>query len=196
MTVTEIVSQINARDERGLSAVFEQYGGALNGVILRIVGDERVAEEVLQDTLLKVWNKIGLYRPEQAGLFTWIMGIARNAAIDQVRLRGFQRNQQSEPFDVHVHAPDGAEVSSAAVDVATLTASLEPKYLDVLEKVYLQGYSTRAAAEELDIPVGTVKTRLRTAIRLLRDNIKPEQKLFLGSFLFTLVVLFSLWIFR
>jgi len=190
----EIVKLVLQRDERGIRSVFEDYGPALNGVIVRIVKDTRVAEEVLQDTLLKIWNKIELYDSSQSGLFTWMMGIARNTAIDRVRLKGFQVTQKSETFDAPVHSNETSETGTASVDIEALTADMDPKYLDVLTKMYLEGYSTSAAAEELNLPLGTVKTRIRAALTILREKVKNDKTILLGSLLLSLILLL-LWAF-
>lgn len=190
----EIVKLMLKRDERGIRSVFEHYGPALNGVIVRIVKDKRIAEEVLQDTLLKIWNKIELFDAAQSGLFTWMMGIARNTAIDRVRLKGFQVTQKSETFDAPVHEKGNDEISTASVDIAALTAGMDPKYLDVLTKMYFEGYSTSATAEALELPLGTVKTRLRKALNLLREKVKSDKSIFLGSLFISLLVLL-LWAF-
>ncbi len=190
----EIIQSLLRRDELGIRSIFEHYGPALNGVILRIVKDERVAEEVLQDTLLKIWNKIELYDVKQSGLFTWIMGIARNTAIDRVRLKGYQVVYKSESFDALVHHDVGNEIKSAHIDIEALTKGMDPKYLEVLTKIYLEGYSTSAAAEALNLPLGTVKTRLRTALLFLREKTKSDKSIFLGS-LFTSIIVLLLWAF-
>ncbi len=188
-TSEEIIRLLRNRDQRGISLLFEHYGGPLNGAIARIVRDERVAEEVLQDTLLKVWSKIDLYDPAQAGLFAWMMSIARHTAIDRARLAGYQTVRKSETFDPHVHDGDEDSISSARVDVQALTHDMDPKYLEVLHKMYLEGYTTSAIADELNLPLGTVKTRLRTGLQQLRAKVKSERKLFLGPLLFSLTLL-------
>lgn len=190
----QIVELLRRRDQHGLRAVFTQYGGALNGVITRIVKDEQIAEEVLQDALLKIWHKIELYDAQQSELFTWMMRIARNTAIDRVRLKGFQVAQTSKTFDPLVHDSGSSFVSTNSLDVDALYTGMDTKYTDVLTKVYLEGYSTSAAAEELNLPLGTVKTRLRTALSLLRTKLKSEKNTFLGSFFLSLIVLL-LWAF-
>jgi len=189
-----IVQLVLKRDERGIRSVFDHYGPALNGVIIRIVKDQRIAEEVLQDTLLKIWNKIELFDAAQSGLFTWMMGIARNTAIDRVRLKGFQVTQKSESFDAPVHESGSDEISSAGVDIEKLTAGMDPKYLEVLNKMYLEGYSTSAAAEALNLPLGTVKTRLRTALTMLREKVKTDKTILLGSVILSILV-YLLWAF-
>ena len=131
LTPTDIIARLRARDPEAVKAIFTQYAPALNGVIRRIVRDERVAEEVLQDTLLKVWNKIDTYDETAAGFFTWLMVIARNTAIDRVRLRGYQVSQTSIELEALVHDRAESPASTAGVDVHSLTTDMEAKYLDV-----------------------------------------------------------------
>lgn len=171
-----------------------QYGPALNGVIRRIVRDDRVAEEVLQDTLLKAWRKAGAYDEAAAGLFTWLLVIARHTAIDRVRLRGYQTMRQSVTLDARVHDHVDEPRSTAAVDVAALLAGLDDKYLAVLEKVYFEGHSASTAAEALGIPVGTVKTRLRAGLKQLRTKSKADRAIFFGTAVATLLSALSPWL--
>lgn len=183
LSPTEIITCLRARDPAGLEALFEQYAAALNGVIRRIVRDERVAEEVLQDTLLKAWNKIDVYDEDTAGLFAWLVIIARHTAIDRVRLKGYQRARKSVELDAHVHDVAGEATSAAALDIEALTTGLEAKYRDVLAKVYFEGHSASTAAEALNLPVGTVKTRLRAALKSLRHKVISDKRVFFGTFL-------------
>ena len=178
LTPADIIARLRARDPEGVRALFVQYAPAINAVVRRIVKDRRVAEEVLQDTLLKAWDKIGTYDESAAGLFTWLMVIARHTAIDRVRLRGYQVARQSVELDAHVHDGETAPPTAAAVDVASLTADMDAKYRDVLDKVYFEGHSASAAAAALDLPVGTVKTRLRTALKHLRTRVERDRDIF------------------
>ena len=161
-----------------MEALFRQYAPAVNAVVRRIVKDRRVAEEVLQDTFLKAWDKIGTYDESTAGLFTWLMVIARHTAIDRVRLRGYQVTQQSVELDARVHDGEAAPPTAAAVDVASLTADMDAKYRDVLDKVYFEGHSASAAAAALGLPIGTVKTRLRAALKHLRGKVARDRDIF------------------
>ena len=188
----DIIALLRARDEQGLRLLFEHYGGALNGIIERIVGDQRVAEEVLQDTLVRVWTKVEQYDPAQAGFFAWMVGIARHAAFDRVRLRGYREMRKSESFDAPVHDLDSTTTSTAGVDIAALTDGLDPKYVEVLEKLYFEGHSASSAAEALNLPVGTVKTRIRKALQLLRTKIKSEQRSSPGSGLLSCILMLLL----
>ena len=194
LTPAEIITRLRARDPEGLRALFGQYAPALNAVIYRVVKDQRVAEEVLQDTLLKAWDKIGTYDESTAGLFTWLMVIARHTAIDRVRLRGYQIARQSVALDAHVHDGEAAPPTAAAVDVASLTADMDEKYLAVLRKVYFEGHSASAAAAALDLPVGTVKTRLRAALQHLRAKVARDRDIFFSTPLAGLLAALSPWL--
>lgn len=150
------------------------------GIIIRIVRNKGVAEEILQQTMLKVWGSIDQYDENKSTLFTWMSIIARNSAIDKRRLVSFQNNQKTEEIDNLVYTSKTVSSSSSGIDVARLTEKLEGKYKDVLDHVYLMGYTQAEAAKALDIPLGTVKTRLRQAIVILREELKEEKNLFLG----------------
>ena len=187
---TEIISLLRNKDERGLSLLYDQYAPALLGQIVNVVGDHAVAEEVLQQTMLKIWNGISSYDESKAGLFAWMSRIARNTAIDKGRLKSFQRNKKTETVDLHVNSLKDREINTSGIDVDKLVKNLDDKYKVVLDYVYLLGYSQSEAAEALDIPLGTVKTRLRGAIKILRNELKDEKSLFFG--LFVLIMLLAL----
>lgn len=181
---------IRAGNQSGIKAFFHQYGAALNGVISRIVRDERVAEEALQDTLLKVWTKFDQYDEDKSSLYTWSSHIARNTALDKVRLKRYEMMGKTDPIDPLVYEDEErvAFLKTEGIDVQRLTSDLDEKYKVVLDKMYLQGYSTSSISDELDIPLGTVKTRLRKAISILRGNLSGEKELFY-SFSFVIMII-------
>lgn len=169
--------------------MYEQYSASLFGTIIRIIKDKNVAEEVLQQTFLNVWNKIHLYNAEKGSFFTWMNRIARNAAIDKSRLKNYQNQNNIDSIDNSIIQVAGVELNADNLDVQKLTNMLDEKYKAVLDLIYLQGYSQSDAAKELGIPLGTVKTRIRTAITKLRQELKNEKKLFLGMILLSLLTL-------
>jgi RNA polymerase sigma-70 factor (ECF subfamily) len=183
---------LKAKDERGLSALYDQYSHVLMGIIIRIVRNKGVAEEILQQTMLKVWGSIDQYDENKSTLFTWMSTIARNSAIDKRRLVSFQNNEKTEDIDNLVYTSKTVSSSSSGIDVDRLTGKLESKYKDVLDHVYLMGYTQAEAAEALDIPLGTVKTRLRQAIVILREELKQEKNLFLGMLVLLLILIIIL----
>lgn len=169
------------------------YGGAIFGLITRIVKDKMIAEEVLQQTMLKAWNSIGFYDKNKGSLYTWLSTIGRNTAIDKVRLKNYQNQQKTDLFDPLVHDKGRQSESSSKLDVAELTKNLDDKYKLILDKIYLEGFSQSEVSKELDIPLGTVKTRLRQALLILRNELKDEKHLFLGFLFSLLLLLFLLW---
>lgn len=171
---------LQKKDDQGLSFVYRKYSAAIYGIILRIVKDKEASEEVLQQTILNVWNRFDTYNPQKSALFTWISRIARNAAIDKTRLKSYQNQKRSESLDSIVYLKDTQEQVGPKVDVSRLTQNLEEKYKIVLDKIYLEGYTQSEVAKELDIPLGTVKTRLKKALSILREELKDEKDLFLG----------------
>lgn len=157
--------------------MYDNYSAALFGIILRIVKDRSIAEDLLQQTFLKIWEKAITFDSNKSTLFTWMSTIARNTAIDMVRLKKFQNIQKTDTIDFNVHDIEKTYINESKLDINTLNALLDDKYRIVLEKIYLEGYSHADLAEELGIPLGTVKTRLRKAISIIRGELKNEKYL-------------------
>jgi len=187
MELTALIKLLKEKDEQGLTYLYDHYAAALNGIILRIVGSEKVAEEVLQQTFLKIWQKIDTYDIKKSTLFTWMSRIARNTAIDVRRTRAFKNQQQTDSFELSIHNSGKDHTSSANIDVNTLFNKIDKKHKDVLECVYLEGYTHSEAAEKLQLPLGTVKTRLRNSIKQLQEILKNETPLFLGLTILILI---------
>ncbi len=189
----ELVALLRARDQRGLSYLYDHYAPALMGIIIRILSKPKLGEEVLQQTLLKVWDKIETYDESKSTLFTWMSQIARNSAIDQRRLKRFEHSKITDSLDLNVHNTKESNTDTAKIDVEKLLKGLDEKYRTVLDCIYLQGYSHSEASEELNLPIGTVKTRLRKALIKLREELKVEKGLFIGLSWLILVMPY-LWI--
>lgn len=168
------------------------YADSLFGIIVRIVNNKGLAEEILQQTMLKVWNKIDTYDGEKSSFFTWICVIARNTALDKKRLKSFEHRQKTDSLDATVYDIESEMINSSGIDVEKLTSALDPKYKLVLDKLYLEGYSQRDLADELDMPLGTIKTRIRTAINILREELKDEKKYFIGVLVLLMILLLCL----
>lgn len=181
-------------DTRGLTLFDQAYGPGLNGIVRRIIRDEPVAEEAYQDVLLKVWSKIDQYDESKSTLFTWVGQIARNTALDKVRLKRYEQRQKTKPIDPLVHFDDSMtdHQSTHHLDVEKLVGGMDEKYRDVLDMMYLKGYTAKAAAEHMEIPIGTIKTRLRKAVQILRNNLRDEKALFMGATVF--IFLLILWL--
>lgn len=169
--------------------LYSKYADNVYGVILQIVKNENLAEEVLQNTILKVWNKIETYNSNKSALFTWMMRIARNSAIDQIRLKQYSNQNKTDSIDTTVLNNKIEYQNQNSLDAEMLMKKLDQKYRDVLELVYLKGYSQSDVSKQLDIPLGTVKTRLRSAIKFLREELKNEKSLFIGGIILLIILL-------
>ena len=168
---SQIISYLHKKDKQAINLVFTNYKNALFGVIVKIVGDESIAEDVLQDSLVKIWRFGPKFDPEKGRLFTWLINICRNTAIDKTRLKSFQSNQKiPNPSEVVGISPStqSYEQKTDAIGLKEVIKQLDPKYQKLLDLVYFQGYTQQEISEEFNIPLGTVKTRVRSAIQQLR----------------------------
>jgi RNA polymerase sigma-70 factor (ECF subfamily) len=164
-----------------MSLLYDRYADALYGVVNRILEDDQTAEDVLQKTMVKIWKGIGSFDPDKASFYTWMSVIARNTALDQKRLKSFQNRNKTISTDEVVYKPVVSTPEGTEIDAARLLSGLDPNYRIVLEYAYLKGYTQQEISDSLQIPLGTVKTRLRAAINLLREELKNEKKYFLGG---------------
>lgn len=144
--------------------------------MIRIVRRQDEAEEVMQSVFLKIWNNIDSYNESKATLFTWMAQIARNTSIDKVRLKSFQNVDRTSSITDYEYA-FATEQTEKSVDLDALTKKLPEKYKILLDKMFHQGYTQQEISDELEIPLGTVKTRLRDAIQILRSELKNEKHL-------------------
>lgn len=177
----EIVAKIRAGNEDGLRLLYKNYSSTLFGIAMRHLNNEMYAEEVLQNTFLKVWQKIDQYDPEKAAFYTWMVNILKNSAIDVGRTLKFQSEQKTVSFDNDVHSSKNEHILSMGMEATQLLKNVEQKYVQVLDYLYLRGYSQSEMAEELDIPIGTIKTRVKKAIDILRTKLDKETALLYGS---------------
>lgn len=163
-----LIERLKQQDASALSELYDAYSGALYGVVLRIVRTPETAEQVLQDVFLKAWRNIEYYDPAKGRLFTWLVNIARHAAIDAVRSAQYRQQQKTDSLETLVHHPGGQGIHADHIGVRELVAQLEEKHRTLIELLYFQGYTQEEAAEAVGIPLGTVKTRVRRALRELR----------------------------
>ena len=145
--------------------------------MLRIVRNEDVAEEVLQDVFLKIWDRMASYDVSKGRLFTWMLNIARNQAIDKIRSREMSQRKKTDDIDGLVSRIDRQNSSELRTDTIGLTDVLEKlpeEQRFVIDLLYLKGYTQSEVAEEFSIPLGTVKTRTRMGMIELRSilNVK------------------------
>lgn len=158
--------------------VYKMYSSALFGVIQRIVKSEEVAEDLLQEAFVKIWNSIEKYDESKGRFFTWMISMTRNLAIDHTRSKAnLQKAKRSAIEDMTgvQFASYQSSMNPDAIGIRTLTTSLQNIEKEILDLIYFQGYSQSEAAEQLNLPLGTVKTKLRRAIGKLRHFFLPSE---------------------
>lgn len=164
----QLIYRLQKQDRSAVGDLYDAYGGALFGVVLRIVQSRELAEQVIQDTFLKAWRSAANYDAAKGRLFTWLLNIARNTAIDATRTSHFQHYRKTDTLDNLVYQPGGASTNPDHIGVREMVDRLDDKYRLLIDLIYFKGYTQEEAAEETGIPLGTVKTRLRFAIGELR----------------------------
>ncbi|TAE60399.1 MAG: sigma-70 family RNA polymerase sigma factor [Bacteroidetes bacterium] len=165
-----IIELMREKDQRAIPLIHKKYSRALLGVVLHIVKDQETAEDVLQEALVKIWRNSDQYDPSKGRLFTWLLNVARNTAIDKIRSKAYRQQAANIRPDENFVSEQG-EGYSIPVDhigLKELLLKLDPRQQEVIQVVYFGGRTHQEAAEELDVPLGTLKTRIRMALTQLR----------------------------
>ena len=166
---SQIVEMLHQNDKRVIAIIYDQYAPSLYGVVLRIVQSEEIAQDVMQDAFVKIWKKGIMYNSNKGTLFTWLLNITRNTAIDKLRSAGYRNNGKNQSIDGLVYNQVSSHGTNPdEIGVKELLNDLDEKYKEVVDMIYFRGFTQKEVSEELDIPLGTVKTRLRIALRELR----------------------------
>lgn len=165
----ELVVLLREQNEPAFSYLYDNYSGALYGVVLQVVNDPETANDVLQEVFVNIWRKIGQYDPAKGRLYTWMLNIARNAAIDKIRSRAWQDNRQNRPLPENLETI-GATTGPKTDDVGLkkVLGKLKEEHRTLVDLSYFQGFTHEEIARILELPLGTVKTRIRTALTQLR----------------------------
>jgi RNA polymerase sigma factor (sigma-70 family) len=164
----ELVAALRQKDNQGFSYLYDHYGGALYGVIHQIVGDTELSNDVLQETFINIWKRIDSYDESKGRLFTWMLNIARNAAIDKTRSKGFQQSQRQVSLVEGEMAPASVRPGVDDLGLKKIIFRLKEEQRLLIDLSYFQGFTHEQIAKALDIPLGTVKTRIRSALTQLR----------------------------
>lgn len=166
---------IKNRDQKAFAYLYDNYSKAIFGIIYTIVNDIEESEDILQKTFLKIWNGFDSYDASKGRLYTWMLNISRNLAIDYKRSKSSKNKNQN--LDENVYTLNNVyadEESHDTIGLKKVVDKLKPEHLILIELAYYQGYTQEDISKELNIPIGTVKTRLRKAILLLREQLKEK----------------------
>jgi RNA polymerase sigma-70 factor, ECF subfamily len=170
-----LVRLIQSNSERGFHLLYDKYSAALYGVIMKFVRRSDIADDLLQDTFVKIWKNIQQFDPAKGTLFTWMLNIARNLAIDYMRSSCHKIQSLCADIDVFaLHSKYLGKAASHANEIefkdfkAEALSQLNPKYTEVLDMILFYGYTHEQTAKALNLPLGTVKTRVKKGFEMLK----------------------------
>lgn len=170
---SELVQLLKQRQQSAFSYLYDNYSAALLSVIVGVVADTELANDVLQEVFIKIWRQIESYDDAKGRLFTWMLNVARNASIDTVRSKSYQNSQQNQELTETTYSAGGTtQIQTDQMGLRKVVHQLKEEYKVLVELAYFQGFTQDEISKILDIPLGTVKTRLRTALIQLRTVIK------------------------
>jgi RNA polymerase sigma-70 factor (ECF subfamily) len=180
-----LISLIAQLQTEALDQLYDRYNRPIFSLVLMIVGDRATAEEITMDVFMRVWQKAGSYRADQARVSTWLIHIARHHAIDILRRRAVRPDQYALGLDeitpsAQFPAQDPGELAEHSLRrerIHAAIARLPADQKQALMLAYFGGYTQTQIAEVLKQPLGTIKTRLRLAMQKLRDFLRDEQEL-------------------
>ena len=170
----DLISLVQTRDAEAFAVLYDRHSRAAFSLAYRMMGERQAAEDLVQDALLKVWRSAGSYRSERGSVRTWLLSIVHNRGIDQLRSLGSRRRTQEK---VEASAPKSQPSEAFAESwrnaqreqVRQALRTLPQEQLKILELAYFSGYTHVEIAELLDLPLGTVKGRMRLGLKKMRD---------------------------
>lgn len=163
-----LMQRILKRDQGALAELYDQYGSLVYSFALRVVGSPGLAEEVAQDTFLKIWNQASTWNPDRGTLVTWMLTITRYTAIDRLRKEQRQPTDLSVPLEDEQATSDDMPWQDNRI-MRALLDQLPGEQQRVIDLAFYQGMTHSEMASYLSLPLGTVKTRLRLGLQKLRD---------------------------
>lgn len=175
MTQEELLPLLVRKEERAFTQLYDMYSKSLFSIITNLINDREEAEDVLQEVFVKIWKNIETYNQSKGRLYTWMLNITRNTAIDKLRSKGYNNSQKNLSSDNFVHLLDDSNKLTNKIDSIGLrdfVNKLKPKCIQLIDLLFFKGFTQQEASEELVIPLGTVKTQNRMCMNDLRNFLK------------------------
>lgn len=169
-----LVKLVKSKSEKGFHTLYNKYCGALYSVIIKLVKRTDVADDLLQDTFVKIWKNIDSFDSSKGALYTWMLNIARNQALDYLRSATYRKQQLQVEIDLFSHCTDsiGNTISNSCPvefsDFKNKALQLDTKYTEVIDLIYFYGWTQEQTSEILKLPLGTIKTRARKGLSMLK----------------------------
>lgn len=166
----DLVIMLKSKEEKAFNYLYDNYAGALLGVIKKIISVEETAVDVLQEAFVKIWKNIDSYDISKGRLFTWMLNVARNLAIDMLRSKSYRNEQQNRDIENNVSIENNLTTSTFVdhIGLSKVLSQLKEDYRTIIDLAYFKGFTQEEISKKLDIPLGTIKTRSRNALIELR----------------------------
>ena len=175
MNQDDILVLVAKKDDKAFTYLYDMYSKSLFSVISNLLREREEAEDVLQEVFVKVWKNIDTYNESKGRLYTWLLNIARNSAIDRLRSKGYNNSKKNLSSDNFVHLLDKSNSMTNRIDtigIREFVKKLKPRCIQIIELLFYKGYTQQEASDELEIPLGTVKTQNRNCINDLRNYLQ------------------------
>jgi RNA polymerase sigma-70 factor (ECF subfamily) len=172
----DLVARLQNRDPQALADLYDRYGRLAYSLVLRVVRDSGAAEDLVQETFLRVWNRVHGFDAQRGAIGPWLLAVAHNCAIDYLRSTGERQRNMLELFETEdpacfIDMEQDLLFSDRARRVKDALDKLPDNQREVIELAYFEGLSQTEMAERMGQPLGTVKTRVRAALKRLRDEV-------------------------
>ncbi len=167
-----LITLLKAKNQEVIAILYDRYGGALLGVAEKILKSEALGEDVLQEAFVKIWLNAETYDVSKGRLFTWMLNITRNTALDKLKSKHYKQSLQNENTDTVINVAENTNsdsvVGEEGIGLQEVLNKLKPDQKQLIELMYFSGYTQAEISEELNMPLGTVKTKMRAAMLVLR----------------------------
>jgi RNA polymerase sigma-70 factor (ECF subfamily) len=176
-TQEELVPLLLQKNQEAFSYLYDNYSKALFGVVYAVVPNQEDAEDILQVLFVKIWKNIESYDAAKGRLYTWMLNLARNLAIDHTRSKHQKAKAKIQNVSDSVYELRNQATENAANDFLGFNAilnELKSDHKEIIDLIYYKGFTHEQASKELNLPLGTVKTKVRQAITILKELTKKE----------------------
>lgn len=166
-----LVARLHAGDKTVIADLYDAYSATLYGVVTKILRDEEEANDVLQEAFVSIWKYGKSFDAGRSSLFTWMLNIARNKAIDKLRAKKRKGEIQNVGDNVYLfETGNSTEHNTDTIGLTEMVDELDEEKRVLIDMAYFGGYTQQELAEKLEVPLGTVKTRMRAAMKELRKR--------------------------
>ncbi|HTN47752.1 MAG TPA: sigma-70 family RNA polymerase sigma factor [Flavipsychrobacter sp.] len=170
-TEEQLVTLLRQKSNEAFNYLYDNYSGVIFGHICHIITDQDTAQDVMQETFVKIWNNIAQYDNTRGRIYTWMINIARNTAVDKLRSKGEIMKTKIRGNEEIVNINAGkSEISTDTIGLKKMVSELKSDQKEIVDLAYFKGYTLDEISKALDTPLGTIKTRMRQAIKTLRQR--------------------------